>query len=151
MAAQVSLVAAHLIYPESTPEWARPWLLQNARGVMGADLATLEQARWMRFYVPVADERSSDSLELMAGVGLGLPLVAPASIGAFAPDSVAALEVVDRLVRQKWGEGVLLWACLSSCHRPRHFRPITCASRLPCSRCLPREPARSADFGDRAA
>ena len=100
-----TLVAAHLFYPESTPEWARQWLLQSAPGVMGADLAALEQARWLRFFVPVADERSSRSWELIVGVGLELPLVAPASRGAFASDSVAALEVVDRLIRQKWRTG----------------------------------------------
>lgn len=120
-----TLVAAHLFYPESTPEWARPWLIQNAPGVMGADLATLERARWMRFYVPVADERSSYSWELMAGLGLGLSLVAPASNGAFAPDSVAALEVVDRLVRQKWGEG-----CCFRLVCPSVIGPVICGPSL---------------------
>lgn len=122
---RVTLVAAHLFYSKSTPEWAWPWLLQNAPGVMGADLATLERARWMRFYVPVADERSSDSLELMAGVGLGLPLVPPASIGAFAPNSVAALEVADRLVRQKWGEG-----CCFGLVCPSVIGPVICGPSL---------------------
>ena len=120
-----TLVAAHLFYPESTPEWARPWLIQNAPGVMGADLETLEQARWMRFYVPVADERSSYSWELMAGLGLGLSLVAPASNGAFAPDSVAALEVVDRLVRQKWGKG-----CCFGLVCPSVIGPVICGPSL---------------------
>lgn len=120
-----TLVAAHLFYPESTPEWALPWLLQNAPGVMGADLAVLEQARWLRFFVPVADERSSHSWELIGGVGLELPLLAPACEGAFAPDSVAALEVVDRLVRRKWEVG-----CCFGLVCPGVSGPVICGPSL---------------------
>lgn len=100
-----ALMTAHLLYPQRTPEWARPWLLRNAFGIMGVELEVLERARWRAFSVPVADRTSGHLWNLLVGVGKDMPLVATAAARAFAPDSLDALSVVDRLVREKWGAG----------------------------------------------
>lgn len=107
-----TLVKAHLLYPKSTPAWAEPWLLRNAPDVMGVGLANLEQGQWGSFAVPVADERAGYVWELIVGVGSGLPLVAPSSEKSFSPDSLRSLEMVNQLVRDKWGKSCCF--CLSS-------------------------------------
>lgn len=100
-----ALVVAHLLYPQRTPAWVKPWLLRNAFSVTGADLGLLDRARWRDFFVPVADEHSGYLWRLLVGIGSDLPLVATAGAKAFTLDSLRALEVVSRLVQEKWEEG----------------------------------------------
>jgi hypothetical protein len=100
---RVCLLASHLLHPEATPEWAVRMLAKTASELLEISIETLEKARWRLVPIPVTDGATTCLRWLLAGAGKGLPLLSPWRSYAFAEDSLAALETVSGLLRQRVG------------------------------------------------
>ena len=93
-----TLLASHLIWPESTPNWAIPWLTSLAPILTDRPLVVLKQASWRLASVPVAAGSQGRIHQFLIGAGYDLPIIA-SDEDALAHNSRQALLLVRNLIQ----------------------------------------------------
>lgn len=98
------LLAAHLVYPKATPEWASSWLTQAGPELLGADLTMSERVRWRLVSVPVAAGDLGRLHAVLIGAGETAPDCSVWNAQILAKDSQHAVDLARRLVRFHTGQ-----------------------------------------------
>ena len=138
----VVLLATHLVYPQHTPIWAIPWLVQIAPELLGTELKSLTCARWRLISVPVAAGAAGRLHTVMIGTGDVLPDCSSWNARILTKDAQHAVAVVQRLVRLRtrldscylFLDGITTHALIEgeSLGLPCYLGALSAAEDLPC-------------------